>query len=195
MVSSLNFQRYYSASLLCHRVSQLGLYILGSWLVYDDLTDVIRVTVSTGAQRNSRHRGTVGTEEQWAQRNRGTEEQQAQRHRGTVGTEDQWAQRNRGTVGTEEQRNSGHRGTVGTEAQRNSRHKSRNRRTVGTAERQQYVINPSRLVVVIYLFIYYYFLKVIGTVERSLTNEPQSYIKRPRFLRFIFFHCRIGIPS
>ena len=28
MVSSLNFQLYYSASLLCHRVSQLGLYIL-----------------------------------------------------------------------------------------------------------------------------------------------------------------------
>ena len=28
------------------------------------------------SQRNSRHRGTVGTEEQWAQRNRG--------HRGTV---------------------------------------------------------------------------------------------------------------
>ena len=44
------------------------------------------------AQRNSRHRGTVGTEEQ--------------RHRGTVGTEEQWAQRNsrhRETVGTEEQ--------------------------------------------------------------------------------------------
>ena len=41
------------------------------------------------------HRGTVGTEEQWAQRN--------SRHRGTVGTEEQWAQRN-----------SGHRGTVGT---------------------------------------------------------------------------------
>ena len=30
----------------------------GLWLVYDDLTDVIRVTVSTGEQRNSRLRGT-----------------------------------------------------------------------------------------------------------------------------------------
>ena len=59
--------------------------------------DVIRVTVSTGKQRNSRHRGTVDTEEQWAQRNSG----------------------HRGTVGTEAQRNSGHRGTVGTEDQRN----------------------------------------------------------------------------
>ena len=47
----------------------------GSWLVYDDLTDVIRVTVSTGEQRNSRHRGTK------EQRNSG--------HRGTVGTEEQ----------------------------------------------------------------------------------------------------------
>ena len=32
--------------------------IFGLWLVYDDLTDVIRVTVSTGEQRNSRLRGT-----------------------------------------------------------------------------------------------------------------------------------------
>ena len=48
--------------------------ICGSWLVYDDLTDVIRVTVSTGEQRNSRHRGTK------EQRNSG--------HRGTVGTEE-----------------------------------------------------------------------------------------------------------
>ena len=30
----------------------------GLWLMYDDLTDVIRVTVSTGEQRNSRLRGT-----------------------------------------------------------------------------------------------------------------------------------------
>ena len=68
-----------------------------SWLVYDDLTDVIRVTVSTGEQRNSRHRGTK------EQRNSG--------HRGTVGTEEQWAQRNSRHRGTEEQkaqRNSGH---------------------------------------------------------------------------------------
>ena len=65
------------------------------------------------AQRNKRHQGTV---EQWAQRN--------SRHRGTVrtvgteGTEEQWAQRN-----SKNSRNSGHRGTVGTEeqwAQRNS---------------------------------------------------------------------------
>ena len=41
------------------------------------------------------HKGTVGTEEQWVQRNSG--------HRGTVGTEEQWAQRN-----------IGHRGTRGT---------------------------------------------------------------------------------
>ena len=34
----------------------------------------------TEEQRNSRHRGTVGTEEQWAWRNGG--------HRGTVGTEE-----------------------------------------------------------------------------------------------------------
>ena len=75
----------------------------GLWLMYDDLTDVIRVTVSTGEQRNSRLRG---TEEQWAQRNRGTVGTEAQRHsghRGTVGTEEQWAQRNRGTVSTGEQ--------------------------------------------------------------------------------------------
>ena len=36
----------------------------------------------------------MGTEEQWAQRN--------SRIRGTVGTEEQLAHRNRGTVGTEE---------------------------------------------------------------------------------------------
>ena len=53
------------------------------------------------AQRNSGHRGPVGTEERWAQRN--------SRHRGKEGTS--------GTEGTEEQRaqrNRGHRGTVGT---------------------------------------------------------------------------------
>ena len=92
------------------------------------------------AQRNSGHKGAVGTEEQWGQRNSG--------HRGTVGT---------GTVGTEEQwaqRNSGHRGIVGTEgteeqwAWRNSR-KIRKRETVGAGEWQQYVDNPFRLVVVI----------------------------------------------
>ena len=47
--------------------------------------------------------GTVGTEEEWAQRNRA---QRNSGHRGTVGTEERWAQRNsrhRGTVGTEEQ--------------------------------------------------------------------------------------------
>ena len=43
-------------------------------------------------QRNSGYKGTVGTEEQWVQRNRGT-----------AGAEEQWVQRNRGTVGTEEQ--------------------------------------------------------------------------------------------
>ena len=32
--------------------------LTGLWLMYDDLTDVIRVTVSTGEQRNSRLRGT-----------------------------------------------------------------------------------------------------------------------------------------
>ena len=37
--------------------------------------------VGTEEQRNRGHRGTVGTEEQWAKRNSG--------HRGTVGTEEQ----------------------------------------------------------------------------------------------------------
>ena len=59
--------------------------------------------MGTEEQRNSRHRGTVGT--------------------GTVGTEEQWAQRQRGTVGTEEQRNSRHRRTEEQWAQRNSRHR------------------------------------------------------------------------
>ena len=74
------------------------------------------MAVDTEGQKNSRtlNRGTV------AQRNSVTEKQW---HRGTMGAEEQWAQRNngcRGTVRKEEQRaqgNSGHRGTVGTEEQ------------------------------------------------------------------------------
>ena len=56
--------------------------------------------------------GIVGTEEQWSQRN--------SRHGGTVVTEERGISRNRGTVCTEEQwtqRNSRHRGTVDTEEQ------------------------------------------------------------------------------
>ena len=49
----------------------VALFHFGSWLVYDDLTDVI----NTGDQRKSRDRGTVGTEEQRNRRHRGTEEQ------------------------------------------------------------------------------------------------------------------------
>ena len=46
----------------------VALFHFGSWLVFDDLTDVI----NTGDQRKSRDRGTVGTEEQ---RNIGKEQQ------------------------------------------------------------------------------------------------------------------------
>ena len=47
--------------------------MMGSWVVYDDLTDVIRcIAISL------RNRGTLSTEEQ--------------RHRGTVGTEEQQVQ-------------------------------------------------------------------------------------------------------
>ena len=57
----------------------------------------------------SGHRGTVGTEERWAQRrveiiNQSYTEEYSG-HRGTVGTGERWAQRNggyRGIVGTEE---------------------------------------------------------------------------------------------
>ena len=51
-------------------------------------------------QRNSGYRGTVGTEEQWVQRNG--------KYRGT---EEQWVQRDSRYRGTEVQRNSGFRGT------------------------------------------------------------------------------------
>ena len=105
---------------------------MGLFLIYRTLKSLIihisRVEINNYSytEEYSGHRGTVGTEggtvgteEQWAQRKSG---HRGTGHRGTVGTEERWAQRNgghqRGTVGTEErwaQRNSRRTGTVGTE--------------------------------------------------------------------------------
>ena len=83
-----------------HRAIQVKKF-RGLFLIYRKLKSLIihilRVEIINHSYTEEyRHRGTVGTKEEWAQRNSG--------HRGTVGTEEQWAQRN-----------SGHRGTVGTE--------------------------------------------------------------------------------
>ena len=76
------------------------------------------------SQRNSGHRGTVGTKEQWAQRNRG--------HWGTVGTEEQKALRNSEEYWTH--RNSRHRGTMGNSGHWGTVRKIKHKGTVDTEE-------------------------------------------------------------